>query len=706
MSTLIHTERHGDVTVATLHRPPVNALHREARAQLLQALQDFTADPAQRVLVLCGRGALFSAGSDITEFSQGRQPPGLAEVLALIESSAKPVIAALHGRTLGGGFELALACQLRIGERGLRLGLPEVKLGLLPGVGGTQRLPRVIGPAAAVQLIASGREVDADEALRLGLIEAVFDGDPAQAGLAHARALLQAGRAFPPPDAERRMAPSAADQQAFETAAAELLRKARGTDAATAIVAAVRTAMATPLAQGLAEERRLFDTLEQGEQSRALRHLFFAERAAARAPEAAQGQTPAPFERASVVGAGLMGGGIALCLLCAGLPTRLIDPAEASLQRARAFIEQQLQRYVASGRLSQADAEAALARLHAGVDLQDAADADLVIEAAPETMALKESIFGTLGRVCRPGTLLATNTSSLDVNAIARASGRPQDVLGLHFFSPAHAMRLVEIVRGEHSSDAVVARALALVRRIGKLPATVGVCNGFVANRMMGKRTRQVDRLLLEGASPQEIDRATTGYGFPMGPLAVADLAGIDVAEKVRAARGESLPVAGALNAAGRHGQKTQAGYYRYEPGSRQPIADPAVDALIESVAQGLNVIRRRFTPEEILDRTLLPVINEGVRLFEEGVAAHPSDIDVILAHGYGWPAWRGGPMFWAQERGLHEVCERLSQLAVELDDPSLAPTPLLLSLAASGDSLLKLPRKTWASAGRYQNPS
>jgi 3-hydroxyacyl-CoA dehydrogenase len=706
MSTLIHTERHGDVTVATLHRPPVNALNREARAQLLQAVQDFAADPAQRALVLCGRGALFSAGSDITEFSQGRQAPGMAEVLALIESSAKPVIAALHGRTLGGGFELALACQLRIGERGLRLGLPEVKLGLLPGVGGTQRLPRVIGPAAAVQLIASGREVDAEEALQLGLIEAVFDGDPAQAGLAHARALLQAGRAFPPPDAERRMAPSAAEQEAFETAAAELLRKARGTDAATAIVASVRTAMATPLADGLAEERRLFDALEQGEQSRALRHLFFAERAAARAPEAAQGQTPAPFEQAAVVGAGLMGGGIALCLLSAGLPTRLIDPAEASLQRARAFIEQQLQRYVASGRLSPAQAEAALARLQTGVDLQDAADADLVIEAAPETMALKESIFGTLGRVCRPGTLLATNTSSLDVNAIARASGRPQDVLGLHFFSPAHAMRLVEIVRGEHSTDAVVARALALVRRIGKLPATVGVCNGFVANRMMGKRTRQVDRLLLEGASPQEIDRATTGYGFPMGPLAVADLAGIDVAEKVRAARGESLPVAGALNAAGRHGQKTQAGYYRYEPGSRQPIADPAVDALIESVAQGLNVTRRRFTPEEILDRTLLPVVNEGVRLFEEGVAAHPADIDVILAHGYGWPAWRGGPMFWAQQRGLHEVCERLSQLAVELDDPSLAPAPLLLSLAASGGSLLKLPRKTWASAGRYQNPS
>ena len=706
MSPLIHTERHGPVTVATLDRAPVNALNREARAQLLQAVQAFVADPTQHALVLCGRGALFSAGSDITEFSQGRQPPGLAEVLAAIEASPKPVIAALHGRTLGGGLELALACHVRIAERQARLGLPEVKLGLLPGVGGTQRLPRAIGPAAAVQIIASGRELDAEEALSLGLIESRFDGDPAQAGIAHAQALLQAGRVFPPPDAERRMAPSEAEREAFEAAATELLRKARGTDAPQACIAAVRAAMATPLAEGLAEERRLFDTLEQGEQSRALRHLFFAERAAARPPESVQGQRAAPFQRAAVVGAGLMGGGIALCLASAGLPTVLIDPAEASLERARTFVEQQLQRYVASGRVSEDQRQATLARVQTATGLQAAADCDLVIEAAPEAMSLKQEIFGTLGRLCAPGSLLASNTSSLDLNAIADASGRPQDVLGLHFFSPAHAMRLVEVVRGAHSTDAQVARALALVRRIGKLPATVGVCNGFVANRMMGKRTRQVDRLLLEGASPQEIDRATTGYGFPMGPLAVGDLAGIDVAEKVRAARGESLPVAGALNAAGRHGQKTLAGYYRYEPGSRQPIADPAVDALIESVAQSLNVARRRFTPEEILDRTLLPVVNEGVRLFDEGVAAHPADIDVILAHGYGWPAWRGGPMCYAQQRGLREVCERLSQLARELDDPSLEPAPLLLSLAASGGSLLELPRKTWAFAERYQNPS
>jgi len=706
MSTLIRTERHGDVAVAILDRPPVNALNRDSRAQLLQTVRDFVADPAQHALVLCGHGALFSAGSDITEFSHGRQPPGLADVLTVIEQSAKPVIAALHGRTLGGGFELALACHVRIGARQLRLGLPEVKLGLLPGVGGTQRLPRVIGPAAAVELIASGREVEAEEALSLGLIEGVFDGDPVQAGIGHAQALLQAGREFSRPDSERRIAPSAAEQQAFEAAAAEVLRKGRGTDAPATCIAAVRAAMHTPLAQGLAEERRLFDALEQGEQSRALRHLFFAERAAARAPDSAQGQRAAPFQRAAVVGAGLMGGGIALCLASAGLPTQLIDPSEVSLERSHAFIEQQLQRHVASGRISETERQATLARLRTGVDLQSAADCDLVIEAAPEIMSLKKEIFGALGRICQPGTLLATNTSSLDVNAIARASGRPQHVLGLHFFSPAHAMRLVEIVRGEASTDAMVARALALVRRIGKLPATVGVCNGFVANRMMGKRTRQVDRLLLEGATPQEVDRATTGYGFPMGPLAVTDLAGLDVGQKVRAARGESLPVADALCAAGRHGQKTLAGYYRYEPGSRKPIEDPEAGALIQGVATRLQVPQRRFTEAEILDRTLLPVINEGVRLFAEGVAAHPGDIDVILAHGYGWPAWRGGPMFHAQQIGLAVVCERLSQLARELNDPSLEPAPLLQELAASGGSLLTLPRKIWSFAAGYQTPT
>lgn len=706
MTILIHTVSHGDVTAAIIDRPPVNALNRDARAELLQAIQDFKGDSSKRALVICGRGDLFSAGSDITEFAQGRKPPGLADVLHAIEQSAKPVIAALHGRTLGGGFELALACHVRIGERGLRLGLPEVKLGLLPGVGGTQRLPRLVGPAAALELVAQGREVDAEEALSLGLIEALFDGDPVEAGVSHARSLLQAGRTFELHGEDRRMTPSVEEMRAFESAAEKVLRRGRGTDAPAACIAAIRAAMQMPLADGLTEERRLFDKLEQGEQSRALRHLFFAERAAARMPSSGLAQSVVPFERAAVIGAGLMGGGIALCLASAGIPTLLVDPAEASLVRSRTFLEQQLQRYVASGRISDTERIATLGRLQTSTDIQDAADRDVVIEAAPEIMSLKEDIFSTLGRICKPGTLLATNTSSLDVNTIALASGRPEEVLGLHFFSPAHAMRLVEVVRGKASTDLMVKRALGLVRSIDKLAATVGVCNGFVANRMMGKRTRQVDRLLLEGASPQEVDLATTRFGFPMGPLAVADLAGLDVGQKVRAARGESLPVADAICEAGRHGQKTRAGYYRYEPGAREPLLDAEVSRIIEAVADRLQVARKRFTEADIIDRTLLPVVNEGVRLFAEGVAAHPSDIDVVLVHGYGWPAWRGGPMFYAQHRGLSSVCERLDALATELCDPSLEPAPLLRELAASGGSLLGLPRKVWSYADGYQNPT
>lgn len=694
MEARLDVQDHGPVRAVVIDRPPVNALNQPLRQGLLEAVEKFAGDPGCQALVIAGRGALFSAGSDITEFSQGRRPPSLEQVMLAIEACPKPVIAALHGRTLGGALELALACHARVSERGALLGLPESRLGLLPGAGGTQRLPRLIGAAAALAMIAEAREVRADEAVALGLVDEVFDGDPVAAGVAFARNAVASGRRFQlAATREDHLAAHRASPEAFEAQAAAVLRRSRGRASLRACVEAVRCAMTTPLHEGLQRERALFSELEAADESRALRHLFFAERGAARLPKEMEQLATEPPRRAAVVGAGLMGSGIAMCLANAGVAVTLIDTAAAPLDRGLAGIAKQYQRMAASGRLKADEAAAILARISGRLALDAVADADVVIEAAPEILALKQDIFRALGRLAKPGALLATNTSTLDVDQIAAASGRAADVVGLHFFSPAHVMRAVEVVRGAGSSAAAIARAVRLARMLGKLPAIVGVCDGFVANRMMGKRSRQVDRLLLEGATPQQIDKATTDFGFAMGPLAVADLAGLDVAQKVRQSRGQVFPVADALCAAGRHGQKTGAGYYRYEAGSREALDDPVVARLIAEVAAREGVAARAFSDDEILDRTLLPVINEGARILGEGMAAHAGDIDVILVHGYGWPAWRGGPMHYADQQGLAAICERLSALAEQIGDASLRPAPLLRQLAESGGRLADLPR-------------
>jgi 3-hydroxyacyl-CoA dehydrogenase len=693
------------IGVLIIDRPPVNALNQALRQQIFDAVKLFQQDNQLGALVIAGKGAMFSAGADITEFASGRQPPSLADIMLVIEASNKPVVAAIHGSTLGGGFELALACPVRIGSANLRVGLPEVKLGLLPGAGGTQRLPRVIDPATALSIIATGRDVHAEEALSLGIIQSIFTGDPVEAGVAHAKALLRDTRGSTDRPSRESIKATPKVTEAFEAMASSVLKHAKGRAAPAACVQSVRNALSMPLAEGLAAERTMFDELQRGDESKALRHLFFSERAAGKTAIAGvAGYTQAPEFTAAVIGAGLMGGGIAVCLLTAGIRTVMIDPMQGALAKAKQQIEGQLQRYVNTGRLTLEAKAQALIKLELSERLGAAAAADFVIEAAPEILTLKGEIFAELSRVCRPDTVLATNTSSLDVDAIAEASSRPEAVIGMHFFSPAHAMRLVEVIRGRKSSDDVLAKTLQMVARIKKVGAVVGVCNGFVANRMMGKRTRQVDRLLLEGATPSQIDRVTTAFGFPMGPLAVGDLAGLDVGQKVRLARNEPLPVADALCAAGRFGQKTGAGYYRYEPGIRSPIVDPVVDEIVEKVAAQMGVTRRVFSDEEILDRTLLPVVNEGFRVLEEGIAAHAGDIDVILANGYGWPAWRGGPMLYSQTRGLQDVAQKLVRLANELGDSSLEPSCLLIELANSAKSPMELRRMDWHSGENYRS--
>ncbi len=703
MDTKVELTSVDGIGILMIDRPPVNALNQTLRQQIFDAVQVFQQDEQLDALVIAGKGSMFSAGADITEFAGGRRPPSLADIMLSIEASTKPIVVAIHGRTLGGGFELALACPVRIGSADLRVALPEVKLGLLPGAGGTQRLPRVIDPATALSIVATGREVHAEEALSLGIIQSIFTGDPVQAGVTHAKTLLKETRdlGVSLPTKSPNTTPEA--MQAFEAMAANVLRQAKGRAAPAACVQSVRNALSMPLAEGLAAERAMFDELQRGDESKALRHLFFSERAAGKTAIAGvAGYTRAPEFTAVVIGAGLMGGGIAVCLLSEGIRTIMIDPMQGALEKARQQIDGQLQRYVNAGRLTQDAKAQALTKLELSVSLSAAAAADFVIEAAPEILALKGEIFAELSRVCRPDTVLATNTSSLDVDEIAKQSLRPEAVIGMHFFSPAHAMRLVEVIRGRESSDDALAKTLQMVARIKKVGAVVGVCNGFVANRMMGKRTRQVDRLLLEGAMPSQIDRVTTEFGFPMGPLAVGDLAGLDVGQKVRRARNEPLPVADALCAAGRFGQKTGAGYYRYESGTRAPIVDPIVDEIIEKVASQMGVIRRAFSDEEILDRTLLPVVNEGFRVLEDGIAAHAGDIDVILANGYGWPAWRGGPMFYSQTRGLQEVAEKLARLSKDLGDPSLEPSRLMVDLANSATSPIELRRMDWHSGKNY----
>jgi 3-hydroxyacyl-CoA dehydrogenase len=673
------------IAVLTLDNPPVNTLATPLRMALGAALRRCGADPAVRGVVLASAGRMFSAGAEMREFGKPRLPPLLRDLIELIEALGKPVVAALHGRALGGGLELALGCHARVAAPGTLLGLPEVKRGILPGGGGTQRLPRLVGAEAALRMIAGGEPVTAEAALEMGLVEAVADGDLPDAACCFLATALAKGR--PLPLARDRSAPH--DPQALAAAIAEVRKRARGQAAPLACAEAVRLATELPLEEGLARERALFQELVQGEQSRALRHLFFAEREAQKVAGLPADIKPPPVRRAAVIGAGTMGGGIAMCFANAGIPVTVIDMGAAALQRGLDRCAQNWQRTVQGGRLDQAEVDRRRALLSGSTDLAALAGADVVVEAVFEDMALKQRIFAEIDRLADAGALLASNTSTLDIDRMAAATARPGDVLGLHFFSPANVMKLLEIVRGQATSGQSLARGVALGGLLGKVPVVVGNCDGFVANRMTGRRGAQAERLLQEGALPQQVDAAMTEFGYPMGPFAVGDLAGLDIGAAARRRRGAVFPVADALVAEGRLGQKTGRGYYRYAEGSRKAEPDPEVAALIARVAAGLGVPQRRHDAVEIRERLILPMVNEGARILEEGIAACASDIDVIFVHAFGWPAWRGGPMFWADALGLATVRDRLAHYASLTGDETLQPAPLIQRLAAAGGSLL-----------------
>ncbi|GGG36749.1 3-hydroxyacyl-CoA dehydrogenase [Caldovatus sediminis] len=676
----------GDIHILRLANPPVNTLRAALRADLVAGL-NAAREAGAKAVVIVGTGRMFSAGAEMTEFGKPRVPPGLHDIAEEIARFPGPVVAGIHGGAYGGGLELALACHARVAAKGTKLALPEVKRGILPGGGGTQRMPRLIGPIPALRMIVSGEPVTAEEALKLGFVDEVAEGDIEAAAVAFARRALAEGRRFVLAR-DRADKTAGADLAAFDAEAEALLRRSRGMLAPVNCAKSVRAALTEPFDQGLQTERALFNELVNSEQSLALRHIFFAEREAQKVPGVPPGTPTVKVRKAAVIGAGTMGGGIAMCFAAAGIPVTIVEADAEALRKG-------IERCAANWRRSrnappEEEIRRRLSLMNGTTDMAAIGDADLVIEAVFEDIAVKEKVFAELDRHARPGAILASNTSTLDIDRIARATQRPRDVLGMHFFSPANIMRLLEIVRGRESSPEAIATAMEVGKAIGKVTVVVGNCDGFVGNRMTGKRGPQVEKLLAEGCLPQDIDRVMESYGMAMGPLATGDLAGLDVGAAVRRARGTVAPIADAIVAAGRYGQKTGKGWYRYDE-NRRRHPDPEVERIILETSQRLGITRRRISDEEILDRLLLPMVNEGARILEEGIATRASDIDVVFVNGFGWPAWRGGPMFWADRVGLKEVRDRLARYAAATNDPNLKPAALIERLAAEGGSFAGL---------------
>jgi len=688
---VVKYENHDAIAVITVDNPPVNALSAAVRKGISDAVKQAVADSNVQAIVLACAGRTFVAGADITEFGKPPQPPALGDVINELESCPKPTIAAIHGTALGGGLELALGCHFRVATKDARLGLPEVKLGLLPGAGGTQRLPRAVGPELAVRMIVSGEPISASEALKNGLIEEIVEG-PAAGAEAFARKVLAEKRPIRRlRNDDSKLAAARADRSIFTNAAAAANKRNRGLEAPLVCAEAVSWTLDVPFDEALKKEREAFLKLVTGDQSKAQRHAFFAERQAAKVGDIPDTVKPRKVERVAILGAGTMGGGIAMSFASAGIPVTLIETADEPLQRGLGVMRKNYEATAARGGIP-ADAPAQRMALVTGaVGIENVRDADLIIEAVFETMAVKKEVFAKLDEFAKPGAVLASNTSYLNVNEIAAVTKRPQDVIGMHFFSPANVMKLCEIVRAEKTAPDVVMTAVAIAKRIGKVPVVVGVCDGFVGNRMLGARSKQSEKLLFEGALPQQVDAVVTKFGMPMGPFAMGDLAGLDIGWRSRKDRGIKSEIADALCEAGRFGQKTGKGYYKYEQGSRAPIPDPEVEKLIDETCKRLGLTRRAISDEEILERMVYPMINEGARILEEKIAGRPSDIDVVWLYGYGWPIYRGGPMFYADLVGLKHIADRLSHYAQATNDPSLEPAALLRRLADEGKTFASL---------------
>ncbi len=676
----ISTRKHGDVLIVLSNNPPVNALSTAVRQGLVDAIAEAEADAAVNAIVIACEGQTFFAGADITEFGKPPQMPWLPEVVDTIENCSKPVVAAIHGTALGGGLEVALGCHYRVADPTAKLGTPEVKLGLLPGAGGTQRLPRVAGVRKALEMCATGNPIGAKEAFACGLVDRLIEGELVPHAVGYAEEVRDVRPL--PKSSERQDKLNECAPAIFDEFLKDNARKFRGFDAPEANVRAVKVACEKPYSEGVIEERKLFMELMAGTQARAQQYFFFAERKAAKIDGLPENTEPRPIKRVGVIGAGTMGGGISMNFLSAGIPVTIIEMEQAALDRGTGVMRKNYEASAAKGRLTQEQVSDAMGLLNPTLDFAALADCDLIIEAVYENMDVKKEVFGRLDKVAKPGAILATNTSYLDIDEIAASISRPGDVVGMHFFSPANVMKLLEVVRGAGTAPDVLLTVMQLSKRIRKVAVVAGVCHGFIGNRMLMPRQIEATKLLLEGASPEQIDKVHVDFGMPMGPFQMADLAGVDIGWHRDPNRIENIR--DALCAIDRWGQKKGAGFYDYDD-KRRPSPSPVVQRIIEDFAKKQGVERRTITDDEIVERTLYTMVNEGAKILEEGIAQRASDIDVVWVYGYGWPVYRGGPMFWADTVGLATIVDGLKRQEERMK-PEFSFSKLLLEKADKGE--------------------
>jgi 3-hydroxyacyl-CoA dehydrogenase len=683
INPVVNLAAEGDIAILSVNYPPVNALSQQVRAGILAGVRQAIADPAVKAIVLACDGKTFIAGADITEFGKPMQAPSLVEVQDTVEGSSKPVIAAIHGTALGGGFELALCCHYRVAVPSAKCGFPEVNLGLLPGAGGTQRLPRIVGVEQALDMVTSGKHIDGKSAHAAGLFDELVPEDALRASaIAFASKLVADGRPLRRVrDLDDKVAAARAKPEVFDAFRKANAKKFRGFLAPEYNIRAVEAAVARPFDEGLAEERRLFAELMAGTQSAAQRYVFFAERQVWKVPDVPDDTPTIPVRKVGIIGAGTMGGGIAMNFVNIGMPVTIVETKQEALDRGISVVRKNYERSTKSGKLTMADVDKRMQMFTPTLELESLADCDLVIEAIFENMDIKQDVFGKLDKIVKQGAILATNTSALDINQIATAVKRPEAVIGLHFFSPANVMRLVEVVRTRDTSKPVIATSMQLAKKLGKIAALVGVCPGFVGNRILYARSAQANAMLMEGAMPWDIDKAIYDFGLPMGPFAMSDLAGLDIGWRPETTK--SSTIREVLCEQNRRGQKTGAGFYDYDE-QRNARPSPVTEQIIKDFAARSGQPQRTISEQEILERCLYAQINEGAKILEEKIAIRPSDIDIVWINGYGWPVYRGGPMFYADTVGLPQVVAKLEEYGPKLGK-DFTISPLLRKLAADG---------------------
>jgi 3-hydroxyacyl-CoA dehydrogenase len=682
----ISTKRHGDVLIVTSNNPPVNALGAAVRQGLVAAIEEAQADDAVKAVVIACEGQTFFAGADITEFGKPPVMPWLPAVVDTIENCSKPVVAAIHGTALGGGLEVALGCHYRVAVPDAKLGTPEVKLGLLPGAGGTQRLPRVAGVERALEMCAAGTPIGAREAFACGLVDRLIEGELVPHAVGFAEEVRDIRPLPKSSEREDRLNEARANPAVFDEFRKANAKKFRGFEAPEANIRAVGVALEKPYSEGVIEERKLFMELMSGTQARAQQYFFFAERKAAKIEGLPDGTTPRDVKRVGVIGAGTMGGGISMNFLSAGIPVTIVEMSQEALDRGTGVMRKNYEASAAKGKLTGDQVGKAMGLLEPTLDFEALAKCDLIIEAVFEQMEIKKEIFGRLDKIAKPGAILASNTSYLNIDEIAASTSRPQDVLGMHFFSPANIMKLLEVVRGAKTAPDALMTAMQIAKRIKKVAVVAGVCHGFIGNRMLMPRQVEATKLLLEGASPEQVDRVHVEFGMPMGPFQMADLAGVDIGWHRDPTRIENIR--DALCAIDRWGQKKGAGFYDYDD-KRRPSPSPVVQQIIEDFAKKQGVERREISDQEIVERTLYTMVNEGAKILEEGMAQRASDIDVVWVYGYGWPVYRGGPMFWADTEGLDKIVEGLKRQEQRMGS-DFSFSKLLLDKAEKGEKFTK----------------